>query len=414
MPRAVFTSLALLLACFGAARADEMPAARPTPSDDPAAWVVPAGRYRPVLSEPRWVVPGDGLPPGVRPMPSNNNCGLAFFEGRLFLAWRTGPHHFASTETRVYVVSSTDLGRTFTLEHDLWLGRDIREPILVPIGGRLLLYCFEGGRRATAFEPHRMLRLERLGPGRWTEPVPAGRPGEVPWTIKVRGGRAWKTSYSGGHYEIGPSRVDVHFEVSDDGVRWERVGGRESVYAGGVSEVAFEFDAKGDLWAVTRNEDGDRSGFGSHLVRAPKEDLSAWAFPDRSSPDRYDSPRMLRHGEDLYLIARRDLGGPFDLGFDRLGFTAQKVVNLVAYSLRPKRTTLYWIDRDARRIVPMFDLPSSGDTAFPAIARVDAHTFVIANYTSPLDKERVWIQGQLSPSGTGIYLATIRFERVER
>ena len=56
------------------------------------------------------------------------------------------------------------------------------------------------------------------------------------------------------------------------------------VYTGGVSEVGFAFDGEGNLWGVTRNEDGDASGFGSHVVFAPADDLANWQFPDTLEP----------------------------------------------------------------------------------------------------------------------------------
>ena len=61
------------------------------------------------------------------------------------------------------------------------------------------------------------------------------------------------------------------------------------------------------LWAITRNEDGDATGFGSHVVTAGPATPGEWRFPDRSDPSKYDSPRLFRHGNDVYLLARRDL-----------------------------------------------------------------------------------------------------------
>jgi hypothetical protein len=81
------------------------------------------------------------------------------------------------------------------------------------------------------------------------------------------------------------------------------------------------------------------------------------------------------------------------------------------YSLRPKRTTLYRVDPARRLVVAMQDLPSAGDTAFASIVRLDAHTFLVANYTSPPANESTsWIRGQTDTDGTRIYLVTIRFE----
>ena len=175
--------------------------------------------------------------------------------------------------------------------------------------------------------------------------------------------------------------------------------GAPYVYDGGVSEVAFEFDETGGLWAVTRNEDGDESGFGSHLCTAPHDALSVWDCPSTSAPERYDSPELFRHGAEIYLVARRDVGGVF--GEDD---------NILDYSLRPKRTALYRIDQEERRIEHLVDLPGAGDTAFPSVKRTGAHSFMVANYTSPLDDPDIsWIDAQISERGTQIYLMDLSF-----
>jgi hypothetical protein len=179
-------------------------------------------------------------------------------------------------------------------------------------------------------------------------------------------------------------------------------------YSGGVSEVGWEYDEQGGWWGVTRCEDGDASGWGAHVATAPAGDPAAWSVPGTTDPERYDSPRMFRHGDDLYLIARRDVGGPFDLGLRHLSHDAQKWLYLSAYSMRPKGSALYRIDRAARRVVKVMDIPGCGDNAFPSVCRLDAHRFLIANYTSPLAHPGwTWLEGQLSPQGTQIYLAVL-------
>ena len=205
------------------------------------------------------------------------------------------------------------------------------------------------------------------------------------------------TSYGGGHY-IADETVKVFFKQSMDGRNWSTVNGQEFVYEGGVSEVAFEFDEAQNLWAITRNEDGDETGFGSHLCQADAGDLGNWQCPDESAPERYDSPEMFRHGKDIYIVARRDVGGDFGDG------------DLFAYSSRPKTSAIYQVDRENKKVVHLMDIPGAGDNAFPAVRRSGPHTFTLVNYTSPIDDPDIsWIEGQLSDRGTQIYLTTIRF-----
>jgi hypothetical protein len=393
-----------------------LPPAVKAPSDDPADWSVDTSvEYEPVLSNVRWIIPGSTLPPGVTTMAANNNVDIVFFEDRLFLVFRTAESHFASRNAKMYVISSTDLGESWDFEREIALGTDVREPRFLSFGGHLYLHVFEAGTNPLAFEPKHMWRTERRGPADWTDLETFGSDGEVPWCMKVRGGVAYLTSYLGTHYSLTESALELLFSRADGGTSWSPVDPAEpAVYSGGVSEAAFELDEDGTLYAVTRNEDGDSTGFGSHLCIAESGVLAKWSCPSKSDPERYDSPWMIRHGKEIYLLARRDIGGPYDEGKEDLTFAQKKQTYLLDYSNRPKRTSLYKIDKSARKIVRLFDLPSAGDTAFPSARRTGAHTFLVANYSSPLSSPNIsWLQGQSSAAGTQIYLVELSFEPVE-
>ena len=363
------------------------------------------------VSEPHWVVPASNLPPGVSAQAGNNNVAIAMHKGRLFMAWRTGPFHFASSSARLYVVSSANNGRIWDFEREVYMGTDLREPFLVSFKGRLILTFFRAGTNPLAFEPQHMWRTVRNGRANWTAPETWGEEGEVPWAFKVHEGKVYATTYKGPHYSTDPAVLEVRFYVSDDGLDWRPVGTQGPVvYRGGVSEVGFDFDAAGNLWGVTRSEDGDATGFGSHLVSAPAADLAAWQFPATCDPNIYESPRMFRHGDDLYLIARRDPCSPYDMGWNFLPFDIRRLVYLAAYSLRPKRTALFRIDTASRKVVWVRDLPGCGDTAFASIIQTGPDSFLVANYTSPLwFTWRTWLAGQISIFGTRIYFVRLDF-----
>jgi hypothetical protein len=370
--------------------------------------VDPDVAYRVVVSSPTAVVPSPALPPGLGLEQSNNNLSIALHEGRLFLAFRTAPTHFASANARLIVLSSPDHGRTWTNETSFATGQDLREPFLLEVNGRLRLYYAELSDRIYAFEPRAMWRSSRCGPGCWTAPEKWGGPEEIAWDFKVRGGRAWMTSYRGKHYDLRARPIEIRFRTSIDGIDWRDVG-EGPVYRGGATEASFEFDRRGALWAITRNEDGDSTGFGSHVAFAEPATPGAWSFPDRSNPSRFDSPRLFRHGRDIYLVARRDLGPPVGTRFEALRGEWRKLLVWASYSLQPKRTALYRLDPAARRFDLVLDLPSAGDTAFPSIVRLSPDEFLVANYSSAFRHgDRTWLWGQLN--GTGIYFVRLRFE----
>ena len=382
-----------------------------TPNDDPEAYAFDTKRPWTVrATEPTFVAPSLALPKEVRTMASKNNVAITYHDGRLFMAFRSSNLHFASEHTRMFIVSSGDDGKTFRHEHTVALGSDVREPLFVSFGSKLRFFFFQAGTNPLAFEPKAIMRTEWMAPGHFSDNVAISGPEEVPWDVKVRKGRVWMTSYKGNHYQGGVSSLDVSFKVSDDGENFVPVNAeRPVVYHGGVSEVAFEFDRGGNLWGVTRNEDGDPSGFGAHVCFAPAAALAEWECSEKSFPERYDSPRMFRHGDEIFLVARRDPEGVYDVSQSEV-FENRRIQNLLGYSSRKKRTALYRLNQETRTIEHVFDLPGVGDTCFPSIHRLDAHRFLLANYTSPLDSDPPWFEGQTSERGTQIYLTTLVFE----
>jgi hypothetical protein len=367
--------------------------------------------WLPTVSDPVWEVPSVGLPADLGLLASNNNVALERFDGRLFMAWRNSPNHFASEKTRMIVVSSGDEGRTWEHEAVVKLGTDVREPFLLAFQGRLTFSFFQAGKNPFKFEPKRLLRIVRQSAGKWSSPEEWGEPGEIAWELKVRDGRAWATTYIGNHYGAGEGKVAVHFKSSTDGIEWNDVDPSGSpVYVGGVSEVGFDFDPAGNLFAVGRNEDGDSSGMGSLVFSAAASRPGKWLAPAVSNPNRYDSPRMFSHEGSLYLVARRDFGKPFGDLDTWMPFDLRKWAALAQYSLRPKRTALYRVNTESKVVEWIQDLPSAGDTAFAAIVPLDGHRFLIGNYTSPVEHGGwSWITGQTSGEGTQIYFSTITF-----
>ncbi|MEM3087191.1 MAG: hypothetical protein QXT68_08675 [Halobacteria archaeon] len=350
------------------------------------------------------VVPAPNLPSGVAPQRSNNNLALALHEGRLFFAFRTAHWHFASPTATLYVLSSADLGRTWDLEAKIAPGRDVREPNFLSVNGSLLLYFFRGGVNPVAFEPGPTLVARRLGPGRWSEPAPLfPEEGWVAWRIKAENGTPYMLRYRGEHYNFsgGAKPLEVEFLTSRDGRNWTPVDpARPVVYSGGGSEADFGFDRSGDLLATIRIEDSDPGGMGARTCRAPAGDLANWACaPD---PRRYDSPLALSHNGSVYLVARRHPLGPFDLGAQALPGSLQAALYNGFYWLTPKRTSLYRLVSDEPRAEWLLDFPSNGDTAFPALVKLNDSTYLLYNYSSdPEGCEVPWLAGQLGP--TAIY-----------
>lgn len=367
-------------------------------------------RYSPQLSAPYWLIPSSDLPAEVKPQDSNNNVSICIFNHRLYVAFRTAPTHFASHKTGIYIISTAD-GSLWRKEFSLFPGRDVREPFLIPIAGKLHFYCFAAGSKMTSFAPEFISHYINSGDGVWQGPEPVLEKGEIHWSMLNRNNTTYMTSYAGSHYQLkGESSVSLYFKQTLNGRDFQPVGDSARVYLGGASETAFEFDRDGNLWAVTRVEDGDHTGFGSHVVFAPQDDLGNWQFPETTDPHCYQSPKMFRHGDDIYLIARKQLGKyPFGKTDRSKSMKQQRLRNWTRFALSGKTTALYRLNTKERTVEWVMDLPGAGDTAFPSVQRLDEHRFLIANYSSPVQrrKNRAWLFGQLG--NTGIYLQVITF-----
>ena len=254
-----------------------------------------AAPVTPVITHVTQVVPSDGLPAEVLVQPSANNLDLADHEGRLFLAFRTAPNHFANDQTRIYVVSSTD-EQTWELEAEFFMGTDLREPRLLAWNGRLFLYVAVLGTNPMAFEPQGVRVSERTGPGQWTELEPLWEEAFILWRARVLDGRPHILGYRGGGdiYSGDVAHIDVHLLTTDDGVTLAPlVSGQPTVLQGGVSETDVAYAPDGALIAVSRVEAADGQGFGSRICRAEPGALADWTCV--SDPKKYDSQSHVFH-----------------------------------------------------------------------------------------------------------------------
>lgn len=206
------------------------------------------------------------------------------------------------------------------------------------------------------------------------------------------------------------TELEMFFMTTTDGWNWTGVDpDRMTVLRGGISETGFEFDKSGDLYAVSRNEAGDSTGFGSRLCSAKAGAYGDWQCQDRSDPNKYDSPFMLRYQEELYLVARYNPGGPYDRAPDEPVTQRRFWSNEVHYSTSSKRTALYGYDRQNMKIRLLSLLPSSGDTAFAGGVWLDEHRMALFNYSSdPEQPDMWWIEGQIR--GSQIYMSVLDFE----
>lgn len=362
----------------------------------PAAPRVELGPHRVSVLATRRVVPSDGLDPQLEVQTANNNLDVVRHHGRVYLAWRTAPSHFASKDVVLNVASSED-EQSWRYEVSFRLGRDLREPRLLSLGDKLFLYASRLGDDAFDFEPEGVSVSERRADGSWSALEPTGPAGAIAWRVKERAGQALMVLYRGGEnlYAFNGRPMTVELWRSSDGRHFEPFSAKGPVVlSGGGSETDFTIDGSRTLFAVVRNEAGDAQGAGSKLCRGSGVTLDGWVC--KTDPRKYDSPLVFEHDGEVYVVGRRNLSG--DGRYDVSGQAGSwgTIKNELAYITSAKRCSLWHWNKAEDRLAFVLDLPSRGDTCFPSqLAQSDPSRVVIYDYSSAIDgAELPWSAGQ--------------------
>jgi hypothetical protein len=394
---------------------------------------VELGRHTVTVTETRRVVPSPGLPPEAPALNSNNNLDVVRFDGRVWLAWRTAPDHYASDRTIMAVASSAD-EITWKLEKTFTTGIDLREPRFLVVNGALFLYLAQLGKDPVKFEPKGVWFSKRAADGTFSDLSPVLRTssdagadagpdagasapqpmtGYIAWRTKTERGKPYMTAYLGGEhiYRFDGLPLDVELLTTDDGVTWRGVDPDKPVVSrGGGSETDFAIGDDGTLFGIIRNEAGDATGYGSKVCRAPAGDLATWTC--KSDPKKYDSPLMFWHDGEAYLFGRRNLSkaGNYDLGARDPNVQQNVLAFQLDYRTRKKRCGIWRYVQGEDRIAYIGDLPSRGDTCFASKLDSPAspQELVIYDYSSDVDGPDVsWGEGQAGP--TYVYRHVVRF-----
>jgi hypothetical protein len=372
------------------------------------------GKHRVEIRETRRIVPSSGLDPRLEVQRANNNLDVVRHRGRVYMAWRTAPSHFAGSQTVINVASSVD-EESWSFEASYSVGSDLREPRLLSLGDRVLLYVSRLGDNPFDFQPRGISVGERRADGSWSAFEPTGPDGAIAWRLRERDGEALMVLYRGGQnlYAFNGEPMTVELWRSKDGKTWRPYSNSGSVVvSGGGTEADFAIDAASSaLFAVVRNEAGDGSGAGSKLCRGSALTLGDWKCKGDSR--KFDSPLMFEHDGEVYLVARRNLteSGVYDVA--QSSGAVGVIRNQLAYIVTGKRCALWRWVKNEDRVAFVTDLPSRGDTCFPAmISSADPERLVIYDYSSDIDgPDLPWSAGQRG--ATYVYRHELSFSPYE-
>lgn len=364
----------------------------------------------PVVRDVSVVVPAENMPAEIRSQPAHNNLDIIEHQGRLFLAFRTAPSHFASPETVLYVISTED-EQSWRYEGSFSMNTDLREPRFLSWNDQLWLYFAELGDSPVDFEPRGAWVSEWLGEAQWTTPQSFYEEGFIPWRARVVDGQPLMIGYIGGEniYDINGEPLTIHLLTTEDGVTPSAaLPGGPVLEAGGGSESDFAILDDGSMVIVQRDEAGSDTGWGSRICRSSPDDWSDLTCV--GDPRKYDSPLVFQHGGRVWLVGRRNLTdtGHYDLAMDELSAAEQSLQYQLDYWQHPKRCSLWEVDPAALTVSFVLDLPSQGDTCFASAIAQDDTSWLLYNYSSPIDgPDPSWLEGQNGE--TWIYRMILEF-----
>lgn len=328
------------------------------------AWLRPnRAAVDPRLALEHWDAVSDGE--------HNSNTDMILWQDDFLLVHDARPYHLGTPDSRLVVRRSPDARRWETLARLHVPGKDIRDPKLAVIGGRLHLYALpNSGTMAT---PEGTLLATSDDAVTWSPFEPVGPEGWLFWRPKSPdGGATWYVpAYWRDHGESILLR-------STDGRSWERVS---TIHRGdGNDETAIEFLPDGRLLATARLEITPDNVLGhpdaGTAIAVAEPPYAEWTTA-RSQVTRLDGPALFRLGDQVFAVARHQ---PGPRGFP----------TWLGGALARKRTALYRVEPE--RLVHLSDLPSAGDTSYAGVV-VRGGDVYVDYYTSRIDRDFPWLLG---------------------
>jgi len=360
----------------------------------------PSFETDPVLELEHWVaVPGSD---DLR-IQHNSNTDLIHFNGAFFLIHAQTKWHLEDTQGTLVVQQSEDARNWTEVARIRVPNTDVRDPKFAAISGRLFLYFlpnkeFDPFPRTTFWsvsddgvtwqEPQELVTVTAIHrvDGE-AQPVTSG--GWNLWRPKTRNGKTWYVIASG-RKPAYPNTITILIKTQD-GIHWEEVSEVYTRHSNG--EPAMEFLPRGGLIATLRCGSLGTYGYqfgnptGNTILAVTTPPYRHWACT-HSFITRLDGATLFPLGERVFAVGRNHLGPRFDMG----------------NHMSVKRTAFYEVKRD--RLVHLFDLPSTGDTAYTGVV-VRNDDIYTSYYTPPIEKEYPWIFAICFKPKTDIRIAKV-------
>lgn len=308
---------------------------------------------------------------------------MVYWNGNFYLSFRVAPSH-ADPSAKILVLKSTDAKEWQPSKEFFREGRDIRDPKMAIINDRLFIYVISA---LSIDDPTTSTFYSFTEDGSaWQDLVEAEPVNKRWWRPKTFDGNTWYCPI------FRDQLVDLY--KTTDGINWDYVS---TIREGpGSDETDFTFTPEGQIVASMRiqsdsiNGDNDRAT----LLCISDAPYTEWTYIS-SEYNRLDGPCLLTISDDLYAIGR------FQPEVDGL-------FNQVGSALSRKRTALFVINDNT--LIHLSDLPSAGDTSYPAAVVVGDYLYV-SYYTNPYSNDLPWFLGMIS--NAKVRMARIRLSDLE-
>lgn len=295
--------------------------------------------------------------------PHNAFTDLAHWKNRFWCAFREGRSH-ASTDGKIRILTSPD-GKSWNSSSLIELeGFDLRDAGLsITPQGRLMLCGGVAPRKADGDSAPTGTFVAFSDDGKnWTSPQIVVEPGRWMWRV------AWFDNVAYGiSYAAPDGRPYTALLSSDDGIKFHELI-PQLLGQGYPTEAALRFDDEGTLFVLQRR-DGE-SRVNSAFLGVSHPPYQQWTWSDLNV--HVGGPALIKLPSGAWVVAGRNNGpdGP--------------------------RTAIAFLDMAAKKLTPLLELPSGGDTSYPGLVYHDGV---------------LWISYYSSHEGkSNIYMAEVRVE----
>jgi hypothetical protein len=265
---------------------------------------------------------------------------LAWWRDSLWVVFRTATSH-DSDDGAVMVLRSDDCGRTFSVVARLSTELDDRDPKLLPLDDRLLVYAC--GHSAGRFVPEVAASADGV---EWSPLTPIYKEGVWLWRPRRFWGRVWCAAY---HIADPDDRSTWHVDLlrSRDGITWKKHATVVEDHC--PTECDLWMDESQVMWIVVRRDAGPGTAL---LARAasPYHKFRTWDLATV-----VQGP-VVKSWSDWVVIAGRAVNG--------------------SGARRTAVWSLTFADDGSPRIQSVLGLPSGGDTSYPGITAIDGELYI--------------------------------------